>query len=199
MARGCAGALAALLLWAPCAGAQVIATDEPPPPAQTPIRPPEPLPEPRPPETRESADVVLVAGAATASATALGVTLMLLDEGSSVQAGAVIGGLGLLAHVVSGPAIHGAHGRVWQAVASGVGRVGFGIGIPVLTAVACHGDCGKGAVLGAFGAGLLLPVAVEAALAWHPVDESSRADDASIVPILAPSSEGLRLGVAGRF
>jgi hypothetical protein len=183
-------AVAMALTLASPAAAQVLATEP------SPVSP-EPEPSPDRPNTEWYGDTILIAGAITSSVTMAGVSMMVASD-DLAQAGATIGGLGMLAHVITGPAIHGgAHGFGWRTGASLGSRLGLGFGIPGVMAAICNerGGCGGGAVIGAFAAGVVLPVAIDAAIAWEPSETS----DSAVGAYAAPTDGGASAGLVGRF
>ncbi len=200
-------ALLLILTSASTASAQVIATEPTPEPAAL-AREPVPQPvhtERDEPKGRGQEYVfdILIAGAVTTGVTMAGVGMMAASEGDGelMQAGATIGGLGMLAHFISGPAIHGAHhGFNWRTMVSVGTRVGIGFGIPGLAAAVCseQGGCehAGGIIAGTFAAGLVVPVLIDTAIAFKPRSEPS---SAVVVPWAAPTNGGAAAGVTGKF
>ncbi len=215
----CLFAIAALMA-ARRSAAQVMATDAMPPPEQrasaqvaTPPQPSPRLPmvpsapdrvDPgRGPGTVWYGDEILYAAAATSTLTLVG-GLVLAPEGDNpAPEAAVLVGMGMLAHFVSGPAIHGAYGLDWRVPVSVATRTTLGIGVPLVTALACdqQGGCEHpvAVLAGALAVGTLVPAAIDAAIAWRPAERRHRARGAHVVPWMTPTEGGGHVGVAGTF
>lgn len=119
----------------------------------------------------------------------IGTLAVSLPEESAV--GTTIGIAGLC---LGGPVVHGAHGQVEKALASGALRVGLpGGGALVGVAVSKDPDTrGRGALIGAL-SGLGAAITLDAALlAWQPTERKIR-------PTASASSDGFTLGAVGEF
>lgn len=192
--------------WASAASAQVIATDPEPAPSATVARGVHSVPDHVTPEPEPVwyGDDILIAGAVTSSVMMIGVSMLAASDGDGqgAQAGAAIAGLGYLGHVISGPALHGAAVGGWRTWVSVSTRVGLGLGIPGVAAGICgaQGGCDHaGPILATtFAAGTVIPVAIDAAIAWRPPTPADRRELA-VIPYATPTPGGAAAGLIGQF
>ena len=180
-----------------------IATQPPPEPSRVAVPPPPPAP-PTPPADREKrksrwyGHKILIAGGVTVPIvlTSFAAGLGTEPSGTEWLAPAT---LGILAHVISGPVIHGTNAGGWRPYASLGLRIGMSIGSPLTgIAIECEASgCDGLNRLGLAGliAGIAVPPFAEAFLmAWKP-DES----DVALVPLVHMNERSASFGMTGAF